>query len=309
MPYRAEIQTKGSFSDGSNVGLKAAGTPIVEGLYASGGLFPPVNIPGLTQELPYEYERIADHLPTITIDAPSIEYLVHTGNTNPAAVVAELGVKPDLGMQLSAQTAVPIKLAALASVSMEALRDFDYFSSWVPRELSRAIIDVESQQLVSGTGVSGAHPGMTGFIATSNVLTRSFNASTDETGLDTLIAACNDIRVGASFGKADNIFLHPTTWDNLRRTKTTTNAFTLGIMDPNSIADLANLFGVPITTSTTIPIGQAVVLDSTLACKYFVRQGFTLDVNYWGDTEWTTNSISFRAEMRACLAVMRPTAV
>ena len=62
-------------------------------------------------------------------------------------------------------------------------------------------------------------------------------------------------------------------------------------------------------TNTFVTEGTAVVLDLALVARYFVRQGLTLDTNLWGDTEWTTNSISFRAEMRSVLAVLRPTAV
>ncbi|MBO0884567.1 MAG: phage major capsid protein, partial [Mycobacterium sp.] len=305
-PYRIEV-TK-SFSDGG-VTTKATGSPIAEGAPWPGGLLPPVLRPELTQELRYEPDRLADHLPTITIEAPSIEYLVHTGNTNPAAVVEELGVKPDLGMQLDTQTAVPIKLAALASVSMEALKDFSYFVSWVPRELTRAVTNTETQQLVLGTGESGDYPGMVGFVNTPNVLTRSFEPGNDISGLDTLIRSVNDIRVGPAFGQANLIALHPTTWDFLKRTKTTTDAFALAIMDPGSIGRLDNLFGTRVITNSFIPEGTGVVLDTELAARYFVRQSLTLDMNPWGDTQWTTNQISFRAEMRSVLAVLRPTAV
>jgi HK97 family phage major capsid protein len=208
-------------------------------------------------------------------------------------------------MQLDTTTAVPIKLAALAIVSMEALSDFSYFSSWVPRELSRAVINVETDQLFIGTG----SPGMTGFVATPGVLTRSYDSGTDVSGLDTLLQAVNDIRVGPAFGSADLIALHPTTWDFLKRTKTSTDAFTLAVMAPTSIGRLDNLFGTKVITNTFIPEGTGIVLDSTLAATYFVRQGLTIDANMWGDLQWTTNQISFRAEMRSTLAVLRPTAV
>lgn len=307
-PYRTEISHK-AFGVGGGVGAppigtKTPGAPIAEGAPWPSGLLPPVLQEQLTQDLRYEPDRLADHIPTIEIDAPSIEYIVHTGNTNPAAVVEELGVKPDLGMQLDTRTAVPVKLAALASVSTEALQDFSYFASWVPRELSRSIINAETDQLVMGTG----SPEMTGFIATSGVLTRAYS-NQDTTGLDTLIRATNDIRVGPAFGQADLIALHPTTWDWLKRSKTTTDAFVLSVMNPTEIGALDNLFGVKVITTTMIPEGTGLVLDTQLAARYYVRQALSIDMNPWGDTEWTTNQISFRAEMRSTLAVLRPTAV
>jgi hypothetical protein len=308
MPYRTQITTKAFNVGGSGappVGTKTTATPIAEGAPWPSGLFPPVLRPDLSQDLRFEPDRFADHLPTIEIEAPSIEYLVHTGNTNPAAVVAELGVKPDLGMQLDTQTAVPVKTAALASVSMEALADFDYFSSWVPRELSRAIINKETGSLVMGAG----SPDMTGFVATSGVLTRAYSSQHDVSGLDTLIQATNDIRVGPAFGEADLIALHPTTWSWLKRTKTSTQAFVLAPMEPGTIGALDNLFGTKVIVNTEVPEGTGIVLDTQLAARYFVRQGLTIDMNPYGDTQWTTNQISFRAEMRSTLAVLRPTAV
>lgn len=307
MPYRTEISTKAFGVGGAGappVGTKTPGAPIAEGAPWPSGLLPPVLQEELTQDLRYEPDRLADHIPTIQLDSPSIEYIVHTGNTNPAGAVEELGVKPDLGIQLDTRTAVPVKLAALASVSTEALQDFSYFASWVPRELSRAIINAETDQLVMGSG----SPEMTGFIATSGVLTRAYS-NQDTTGLDTLIRATNDIRVGPAFGQADLIALHPTTWDWLKRSKTTTDAFVLSVMNPTEIGALDNLFGVKVITNTMIPEGTGLVLDTQLAARYYVRQALSIDMNPWGDTEWTTNQISFRAEMRSTLAVLRPTAV
>jgi HK97 family phage major capsid protein len=308
-PYRATITHKTLEAGAPNIGLKTPGSPIAEGAQWPTGLFPPDLRLELTQELRYEPDRIADHIPTITIEAPSIEYLIHTGNTNPAAVVAELGTKPDIGIQLSTATAVPIKLAALASCSLEALQDFSYFASWVPRELQRALINAETDQLVMGTGASGALPGMTGFVATSGVLTRAYSSTPDDNRVDTLLKSFADLRIGSAFAVADLVAMHPSTWRWIRQTKTTTGAYVLGMMDPNEIGQLDNLWGVRVITNTFVPIGTAVVLDTNLAAKYFVRQALTMDTNIWGDTEWTTNSISFRCEMRSTLAVLRPAAV
>ena len=301
MPYRCEIHNKGF---AASAGFKTTGAPITEGAQWPSGLFPPQLRPELTQELRYDY-RLADFLPTITIDAPSIEYLVHTGNANPAAVVQELGVKPDIGIQLTTETAVPVKLAALASISMEAAQDMSYFMDFVPRELQRAVIDVETQQLVLGTGINQ----MLGFIGTSGVLTRSYDMMHDISQIDTLVQAFDDLRVGSAKCDPNLLIMHPKTWGYIKRIKTTTDAFVLSVMDPNSIGSLDNVFGVKTITHTSIPEGTAIAMNTDLACKYFVRSGLTIDTNYWGDTEWQTNAISFRCEMRSVLAVTRPAAV
>lgn len=150
---------------------------------------------------------------------------------------------------------------------------------------------------------------MVGFTQTDDVLTRSFDPVVHTSGLDALIQACTDIRVGPAYGKATVIALNPQTWDVLKRTKTQSDAFVLSMVSPNELGALDNLFGVPVVENTMIPTNIAVVADMPSAARYFVRQALTIDVNYWGDTQWTTNSVSFRAEMRSTLAVLRPKAI
>ena len=218
-------------------------------------------------------------------------------------------MKTDLGQQWDTASAIPIKLAALSSVTMEALTDFSYFQNWIPRELQRALIDLESNQIANGSGATGDLPGMTGFFNTAGTLTRSFQGGYDITGLDTLIKAVNDLRVGPAFATASVIALHPSTWTYLKLSKTTTDAYVLGIMDPNVLGGLKNLWGIPVVENTFIPEGSAIVMDADKAARYFIRQGLTLDSNPWGDSEWQYNLIAFRAEMRSTLAILRPTAI
>jgi tetratricopeptide (TPR) repeat protein len=69
---------------------------------------------------------------------------------NPAAVVAEGAAKPDLGMQLTEQIVKPVKIAAIAGVTMEALQDYESFVNWIPLELTRALINAEIALVASG---------------------------------------------------------------------------------------------------------------------------------------------------------------
>ncbi|OBF58746.1 hypothetical protein A5787_22595 [Mycobacterium sp. 852002-50816_SCH5313054-b] len=222
-PYRCEINSKAFGPDALGVRSKAPGSPVFEGNPLSGGLLPPVNIPGLTMGLRYESTvvRISDHLPTITVDAPAIEYVAHVGDTNIPQVTVEGGVKIDIGEQWTTKTCSPIKLAALASASMEILNDFSEFAGYVQRDLVNAVADAENDQIVLGTGA----PGMNGLVTTSGALSRSYNGSTDTSGIDTIVQSFTDIRVGSAKGKADMVLIHPRTWDFLRRTKTTTGAY------------------------------------------------------------------------------------
>lgn len=62
-------------------------------------------------------------------------------------------------------------------------------------------------------------------------------------------------------------------------------------------------------SNTHIPVGTGIVLDSTIAVRAWTRMGMTIQVNYYGDSDWTTNAVSFRCEERVCIGVQRPAAV
>jgi HK97 family phage major capsid protein len=225
----------------------------------------------------------------------------HTGNTNPAAAVGEGQPKPDLGIQLTEQVVKPTKIAALASVSMEALQDYDSFAQWIPLELSRALVNQETAQIAAGSGTA---PNMLGILNTSGILTRAMGT---DTPIDALQLAFNDLRVGPAFATADLVALHPTRWNAVRRLKTTFDSYILS-PDP-STGQVESIFGVPIVVNTFIPAGTGLVFDTSQAVPAYTRRVLTMGVNQFGDTEWTNNLISFRVEERVAIGVRRPSAV
>lgn len=287
----------GNKAMGDDIRMKTAGAPIAE----SGLGLPSVIMPGLQLPLPYEPDRLFAHFPGVNMDGPSAAFLQHTGNTNPAAPVGEGAAKPDLGMQLTEQIVRPTKIAALASVTMEALQDYESFVNWIPTELTRALIDAETDQIVNGSG-TGAN--MTGILNVSGLLTRAQGA---DTPIDAIQKAFNDLRVGSAFATADLIAMHPTTWNAIRRQKTTFNSYILS-PDP-STGQVESVFGVRVVVNTHIAAGTALVFDTSQAVLAWTRLGMTLQVNPYGDTEWVNNLTSFRVEERIAIGVRRPSAV
>jgi hypothetical protein len=125
--------------------------PFAESGFTSGNL-PPILMPELFLDLPYEPDRAFSHFKQLTApEARAVEYIQHTGNANPAAAVAELGTKPDLGLELTTVTTPFVKIAAIASASTEVLQDEKSFMKWIPAELQRALIDAETSQTVLTT--------------------------------------------------------------------------------------------------------------------------------------------------------------
>jgi hypothetical protein len=296
--YAIEVDTKG-FMDGAVVK-----GPFGEGSFTSGTL-PNILLPQNTLQLPYEPDRLLDHfIQQAAPIGPGVEWVAHTGNTNPAGVVSELGVKPDLGMQLTTHSAGWVKIAALASISMEIAEDFQTFMAFVPNEIYRSIVDAETNAFVN----SVSNP--TGLLNVSGTLTRAVGA---DTNIDAIRKAMNDIRVGPAFGKADLVAMHPTTWDSVSLTKSSTGVYLLNPNDPMAVGDLDNVFGAHVVTNTYIPKGTALVMDSKKAVIRWVRSGFRLEINnYGGDAStnyWTQNAIGFRGEIREQIGVQYASAI
>lgn len=293
LPYRLEVSAKG-IPTWDGVNTKTA-------LTESGfGGIPPVLLPQAFN-LPYDPTRLWEYLPVAGMPGPTVEYLQHTGNANPGAVVAEGATKPDIGLQLAAKTASAVKLAALASVSMEALQDFESFMGFVPTELTRAIIDAETNEILNGSG-DAPHP--KGILNTTGILTR---AKGTDTPLDTIQKAFDDLRVGSSFAVPSIVVLHPSTWSYLRREKNTLGSYLLA-PDP-STGQVESIWGVPVVVTTKIAVGTGLIMDTAKAVQGWVRMGLTIELNRYGTEEWTKNLVSFRAEERIAVGVTRPTAI
>jgi len=67
---------------------------------------------------------------------------------------------------------------------------------------------------------------------------------------------------------------------------------------------------VPVRQTTQCPDGTAIVMSiASGAAVGWLRMGLTVEFNPWGDTEWATNTYSWRAEERISLSVPRPAAI
>jgi hypothetical protein len=295
--------------------------------------------------LGYEPTRVSTLFPGAAMPGPSATWLSHTGNSAEVAGVAELGTKGDLGPTITENQVVPQKVAGLISTSLEAWQDTGQygqasFSTWLPQELTRSLINTESKYVLLATtagtnSISGGPVSSTfnGLLNVSGTLTRGVGP---DTALDALNKAFNDVRVGAAFAEPDLLLLHPTTWASLRRVKDTQGRYVLELLtgplgltvdgtnygapanEPNSFsivpqgrpAGYGSLWGVKVACSTHVPAGTGVVLSVSAGGGIFwTRMGLSLMFNPWGDTEWTTNQFSWRAEERIAFSVPRPSAV
>jgi hypothetical protein len=104
-----------------------------------------------------------------------------------------------------------------ASVSLEALQDFNTILSFVPNELFRAVIDAETDWLVNDH--------TNGILYAADTLGRDVGSDTPR---DALQLAIDDLRVGPALATADLIALHPSTFSYLKRQKDSLGRVSVG---------------------------------------------------------------------------------
>jgi HK97 family phage major capsid protein len=322
--FREAVMTKSAVSEGGIGGGFTGNLPPVQSLYAVG--------------LGYESTRIADLIPGAQMPGPSATWLSHTANSAEVGAVAELGTKGDIGPTITEHQVTPTKIAGIVSLSLESWQDtLQYgegsFSAWLPQELTRSLINEESNLLlnaVSGTG----NATFNGLLNTSGTLTRAVGS---DAPLDALAKAYVDVRTGTAFPDPDLVITHPATLGALRREKDSEGRYILDLLagplnltadgsprvsgpasEPNAFSVVpqgspaisGNLWGAPIATTTHCPAGTALVMSVKAGTGIFwQRLGIRIEFNMWGDTEWTTNTYSFRAEERIALSVPRPSAL
>jgi HK97 family phage major capsid protein len=203
-----------------------------------------------------------------------------------------------------ALTEPAIKIAGNVGVSYEIAADFEAFQQYCGAELFRRVIDVENQQLLSGTGAGN----ITGFYATSGILTHgcSTDTGTGVTAWDSLLVAINALRTGPALAVANLLVLHPTDWQKIRQIKDGMNRF-LVANDP-SVDDVNSAWGIPVLETIWNPVGKGLLLDLTKFGYVGIREPLAMRVGYAND-DLVRNILRFVGEERLTLCVTRPSAV
>jgi HK97 family phage major capsid protein len=286
----------------SDVTMKDA---ITEGV--PGSLLPPTLQP--TEQRVFEWRieptRVANFLVAQQGVGQAQEYVQWTGNAASPAAVKELGLKPDIGPELSTGTVRFEVIAALASLSKQLWSDFGDLQNWLPRILSHSLVNEENRILLSGSGTSPEPLGLLNF---PGILTRAHGAITGDTELDTVRRAFNDIRVGEAFAEPDLLILNPSDLMSLQLLKSTTNLYVLQQDNPTALTDVtSSIFGVRAITTTQCPEGTALALNSALAATLYVRSGIEFVLvggasGYQTDETLRYNKVIGRIEERLALA-------
>jgi HK97 family phage major capsid protein len=259
--------------------------------------------------MPIHESRLADHLSSFAIDAPSLEYVQVNSVTGAAAVVAEGTQKPEIVMDTTQVTIPALKIACHGGVSWESINDWPTFGQYVQQELMARIRDTENSQLLYGTGGSTQLAGM---LTQSGIITHDAAGDTasGESALDSVEKAIAALRSGPSLAEPTVFVTSPLTWSALRRIKDSMNRF---ILSPDPSEDEADtLWGIDVLVSTQVHPGDGVLIDATKMGRICVREVIGLRMGYGvvaGVSDFTANIVRSVVEERLNLATERPSAV
>lgn len=255
--------------------------------------------------------RIADLIPAITANSASYEFLRDTSSgASQAAVVGEGQTKPQVDITLTDVVFKFAKIAGLLKLSREQISDFSQSLGYSISQLQRHIISKENQQYLYGDGSTNADGSvnMVGLAHTSGILTHTVGTlATHYSYLDSILAAIDGLRNGAALATPSWALVHPTTWHAICMQK---DGLDRSLVAPDPTHDSAlRVWDIPVHLSTDVTKGDMFLADTTKFGYAVVREGLVINGPDHDSDDFSKNLVSWVAEMRANLAVVRPTAV
>jgi HK97 family phage major capsid protein len=242
---------------------------------------------------------LLDVMPRLQIAVNAFEFNRLTGYTNAAGYQVDEGAtKPEGTFPTELETARIYTIAHWIKASSQVLADQPALQNYVGDLMNYGVLQKLENELISGTGTNA----IAGLRATGNntPFTPTSNATNAADKIGEALAALDVL------GWSGNVILmHPNDWQVMRSERaSTSNEYLVGSW---SSPAAPNVWGVPVVTSPAVPEGECFVMDSSQT-MLLDRASPVLEVGYTDD-DFTRNLVVLRAELRAGLAVLSPTAV
>lgn len=275
------------------------------------GLIPVPQVIGGQVETLFQRLTIADVLPSGQASSNSLRYVVEGTATSGADTVSEGADKPASDLALSTVDEPVQKIATILTVSDEMLEDAQAVQSYINGRLSLFVKIAEEDQLIRGTGTP---PDISGFYDRS---INTYARGTVDNNAVALFKAINGTR-GSSFLDVDHVFMHPTNWQTTRLLQDANNQFygggpftgAYGNSGQVNTSQLSgdSIWNVPVTITTAVGAGTALLGSFGQAAQLFRRGGLTVEATNSHSDYFVKNLVAIRAEQREALAVYRPAA-
>lgn len=287
-------------SSGIERKIKDAGRPYdVKSLLTEGSVEVGVQLFGASYIAdPAPITSLFSTTPTEEVKQEVYSYIKQVTRLNNADAVARGDVKPT-SQYMWERVQGELKVVAHVTDPIDEywLKDHPNFKRWVRSEMVYGLMEAFERQMLSGDGV-GAN--MTGLLNSSGIQVQAFGASL----LGTIRSAITKLEL---LGFVPNqILMHPTDWEEVETTTTTTGEFLLqngGPVDRTS----RRLWGVPVVLSVGLTPAEALV-SAEGSFGLALDPVFEFELARVGD-DFERNQIRARCESRADLMVLNPAGI
>lgn len=264
---------------------------------AVGDAIRPTRLPGLL-ELPQRRMTVRDLISPGQMDGSTLEYIVETGFTNNAGMVAEAAAKPSSDIKLDMKSTSAKVIAHWMKASKQVLSDIPQLRSIVDQRLLYGLAYKEEQQLLNGDGTGqnllGIVPQATAYVAPI--------ALAAPTSIDVMRLAMLQA-VLAEYPATGHV-MNPIDWAWIETLKDGEGRYLIG--NPQGTIT-PTLWGLPVVQTQAMSVDKFLTGAFKLGAQLFDRWESRVEAGYEND-DFTKNLVTILAEERLALAVYRPEA-
>ena len=254
-------------------------------------------LPGILA-LPQRRMTVRDLISPGQMDGSTLEYVVETGFTNNAGMVAEGTTKPSSDIKLDLRSTSAKVIAHWMKASKQILSDVSQLRSMIDQRLLYGLAFKEEQQLLfgdnTGQNLYGIVPQSTAYAAPVSLA--------DLTMIDVLRLAM--LQAALAEYPASGHVLNPIDWTAIELQKDEIGRYIIG--NPQG-GTAPTLWRLPVVETQAMTVRKFLTGAFKLGAQLFDRWESRVEAGYEID-DFTKNLVTILAEERLALAVYRPEA-
>ena len=287
--------------DGANVELKTTITNAAVG-YATSGVLQIDRQAGITREA-RETLQVRDLFQVKPTTMPYVDWIKIASPMSIASPVSETSQKPFSQLTFTTVSEKVKLLAILIPASRQVLDDFTVLLSEINDQMTYYTGLAMDQGYLFGDGTGENLHGV--FTQAASFSSSLLVPAKGWTKIDVIYRTIQQIRRTKEVPPTW-VILHPDDLADMRLTKDSFGRYIMG--DPNSNQALT-LWGLDVVETTTMPSGSFLVgSGNPAAAGIRDRMGMVIDISTEDGTNFQTNLVTIRCELRTLMMVRRPNA-
>jgi len=245
-------------------------------------------------------------IPNGSTDAQTVRFPKESAYTDNAAATAQGSALGQSDFDITATSVNMEKIGTFMKVTDELLSDTAGLSSYLAARVPNKVLSVEDTEILNGDGSSPNLDGLftdgTAFTTSSGGLFYQSVESANE--YDVVVVALNQLSL-LNY-QADTILLNPTDLHKIVLLKSTANEY---LRQQIYTGIQPTIMGIPVTINTAVPNGKFLVMDSRAATQYWIRENLGIEFSREDGTNFQSNFVTVRAQLRAGLTNYAPNAI